>query len=105
MAVNLLPYMLFGLSILAATVADDEIDIDGDGEKDVKVHNNAGNNILLFSNQVFRNGIKKITENVDISQLDNIKRIMENDNIMLKRLKAFTFVKKYDLGKVSIKIN
>ena len=98
MAAQILPLVLLIFSVLAATVAEVEIDIDGDGLKDVKVNKNVGKQILLFSNHVFRNGIKKITENIDISQLDKIKVMMDNDKIVLKKLQAFRNIKKYDLG-------
>jgi hypothetical protein len=93
-----LTFALLIFSLLGKLLAEEEIDIDEDGQNDVKIHKNSDNQIILFSNQVYRNGIKKITENVDVSQVDDIKLMMETDKAVANKLKTFKKIRKIDIG-------
>lgn len=73
------------------------IDFDGDHKVDVQIHQNTNHDVLVFKNHVYRKGITKYIESVDISDINIIKERILRDKEETNSLKDFDKVKKKDL--------
>ena len=71
------PLVIFLFLLIAAstfTNANDdiELDLDRDGDGDVKIHFNKENSAIIFQNEIFRRGLKKIKETIQVEGFEKV---------------------------------
>ena len=76
---------------------DKELDLDGDMDPDVRVHFNEENSMVILKNEVYRKGINKYTETIDLSDIKKVKKQLEMDRSETDSLKQLENVQKQDL--------
>ena len=90
--------VIFILSNPAIAGPDDtDLDLDGDMVPDVEIHFNKENSMIILKNEVYRKGINKYTEYIDLSDIHEVTKQVEMDRSETDSLQRFENVKKQDL--------